>query len=143
MSKAKFNTKQQLNFTGDLGNDTTTDCVALPSSDQTVLSKSGDSSSVVLLTPATQDIIFLDDTDNDFSDIDTMDLLADIRKHETAYMQNLKKYESKKYVFGHRQYTADLVRFGSIPTIYFCISNITYSQCILALKRNKNQWSDL
>uniref|UniRef100_A0A1I8MWV4 Uncharacterized protein n=1 Tax=Musca domestica TaxID=7370 RepID=A0A1I8MWV4_MUSDO len=57
--------------------------------------KSGDSSSVVILTPATQDIIFLDDTSNEFSDINTMDLLADIQKHETEYMENLMKYETK------------------------------------------------
>ncbi|XP_061401715.1 general transcriptional corepressor trfA [Musca vetustissima] len=66
--------------------------------DQTTMmisGKSADSSSVVILTPATQDIIFLDDTSNEFSDINTMDLLADVQKQETEYLENLKRYESK------------------------------------------------
>lgn len=78
--------------------DESTNCLGVAGDQTTMLmsGKSGDSSSVVILTPATQDIIFLDDTSNEFSDINTMDLLADIQKHETEYMANLKKYETKR-----------------------------------------------
>ncbi|XP_005188935.4 J domain-containing protein DDB_G0295729 [Musca domestica] len=83
---------KQLDF-----HDESTNCLGVAGDQTTMLmsGKSGDSSSVVILTPATQDIIFLDDTSNEFSDINTMDLLADIQKHETEYMENLKKYETK------------------------------------------------
>ncbi|XP_073842556.1 CTBP-interacting protein [Musca autumnalis] len=82
----------------------TTDCLALADDDQTTMMtttssggcKSGDSSSVVILTPATQDIIFLDDTAAEFGDdINTLDLLADVQKRETEYLENLRRYESK------------------------------------------------
>ncbi|XP_075161507.1 CTBP-interacting protein [Haematobia irritans] len=66
-------------------------------------SSNKNSSSVVLLTPATQDIIFIDESTNDFGDIDTMDLLADVREHETEYMANLKKIESKNIEKRKRQ----------------------------------------
>lgn len=55
-----------------------------------------DSSSVVILTPASQDIIFIDDTSDLEHEIDTMDLLADMMKQGSAdNLEKLKEYESK------------------------------------------------
>uniref|UniRef100_A0A1I8PAR5 Uncharacterized protein n=2 Tax=Stomoxys calcitrans TaxID=35570 RepID=A0A1I8PAR5_STOCA len=61
-------------------------------------SKSEDSSSVMLLTPTTQDVICIDDSTNDFGEIDTMDMLANIQKTESESIENLRQIESKNIV---------------------------------------------
>ncbi|TMW50502.1 hypothetical protein DOY81_004430 [Sarcophaga bullata] len=76
--------------------DISTDCVALPNDDLGITDDKTQTSSVVILTPGTQDIIFVDDSCNEDGDIDTMDLMADVmKKDNTEMLENLKKYESK------------------------------------------------
>lgn len=85
---------KQLNF-NKMADESNMDCMATLHSDHS--SGRSDSSSVVILTPATQDVIFVDDTCTDVSDVDTMDLLADIMKaNDTENLRNLQRYESKK-----------------------------------------------
>lgn len=73
-------------------NDISLDCTSLPNDHLGISSSNkSDSSSVVIYTPSTEDIIFVDDTCSD--EMDTMDLLADIMKPNNT--ENLKKYESK------------------------------------------------
>lgn len=54
------------------------------------------SDSVVLLTPATQDIIFLNDTTEDINKMGTMDMLAEIMKEDDDACSNaLRQFEKK------------------------------------------------
>lgn len=73
-------------------NDFSTDCVALGNEHLGITNDKMETSSVVILTPGTQDIIFVDDDDD--GGIDTMDLMANIMKEDNS--ENLKKYESKR-----------------------------------------------
>ncbi|KAM7358733.1 CTBP-interacting protein [Cochliomyia hominivorax] len=74
-------------------NDKSTDCTSLPNDNLGISSSKSDTSSVVILTPATQDVIFVDDTCNE-PEIDTMDLMADdyenLKKFEIEYIQKQK-----------------------------------------------------
>lgn len=47
--------------------------------------------SVVILTPATQDIVFLDD-----SSIESMDLMKELMRNDTQGLENLKRIESER-----------------------------------------------
>lgn len=91
---SKETKSKQLKFNND---DISTDCVALPNIDLGNTNDKMETSSVVILTPGTQDIIFVDDSCNEAEDIDTMDLMTDImKKDNTEMLENLKKYESKR-----------------------------------------------
>ncbi|KNC20627.1 hypothetical protein FF38_06912 [Lucilia cuprina] len=100
----------ELNSTKDLqpkqlkfDNEISTDCTALPNDPMSISTIKSDTSSVVILTPATQDIIFVDDCSDFEHEIDTMDLLA-----SNDNLEKLKKYESK-YI--QKQQTKDVEAF--------------------------------
>ncbi|XP_037827602.1 uncharacterized protein LOC119615667 [Lucilia sericata] len=84
-------------------NEISTDCTALPNDPMSISTIKSDTSSVVILTPGTQDIIFVDDCSDVEHEIDTMDLLA-----STDNLEKLKKYESK-YI--QKQQTKDMEGF--------------------------------
>lgn len=61
------------------------------------------SDSVVLLTPATQDIIFLNDTTEDINKMGTMDMLAEIMKEDDDACSNALRQFEKKMIDQQKQ----------------------------------------
>ncbi|KAH8255979.1 hypothetical protein KR026_003757 [Drosophila bipectinata] len=61
------------------------------------------SDSVVLLTPATQDIIFLNDTTEDINKMGTMDMLAEIMKDDDDACSNALRQFEKKMIDQQKQ----------------------------------------
>ncbi|XP_065360997.1 uncharacterized protein CtIP isoform X2 [Calliphora vicina] len=85
LNSPKTTQPKQLKFDN---NDISTDCTSLPNEHLSISTNKNDTSSVVILTPSSEDIIFVDDTCDYDQEIDTMDLLGD-------NLEKLKKYESK------------------------------------------------
>ncbi|KAH8339288.1 hypothetical protein KR074_010575 [Drosophila pseudoananassae] len=61
------------------------------------------SDSVILLTPATQDIIFLNDTTEDINKMGTMDMLAEIMKDDDDACSNALRQFEKKMIDQQKQ----------------------------------------
>lgn len=60
------------------------------------LSGASDTSSVVLLTPATQDIVFIDDSINEADTLNTMDFMEEaIKEDDKVSMTRLQEFEAK------------------------------------------------
>ncbi|EDW70460.1 uncharacterized protein CtIP isoform X1 [Drosophila virilis] len=60
------------------------------------LSGTSDTSSVVLLTPATQDIVFIDDSINEADTLNTMDFMEEaIKEDDKVSMTRLQEFEAK------------------------------------------------